>query len=163
MPELWHSTINLRKHSKERGYFMRYMYSCDKCGKLFESYDECSVHENAHRSLTISPTEYQIAKFSEYEPNSVVPSVIYAGFYEYVENQADEPVLFKYKLVCQSQTMSDKYQEVLEAEQAQAKKEEEERKIKLAGMLKEIPENKRDYWNVSDIYKKRYGHYFGAE
>ncbi|MBR6982165.1 MAG: hypothetical protein IKH75_01305 [Ruminococcus sp.] len=32
---------------------MQYMYKCEKCGKVFDSYDECEKHEKSHQPIDL--------------------------------------------------------------------------------------------------------------
>ena len=80
---------------------MTYMYKCDKCGKMFNDYDECSKHERGHWNLNRwSELDGVLDSMTEYKEGQEEPNVIHVMFERWnPETQERETRCGKFKLV----------------------------------------------------------------
>ena len=80
---------------------MTNVFKCDKCGKLFDDYDECYAHENSHWSLTRwSDIDSTLDSMTEYKEGQDEPNVVHLAFTRWnSETREYERRCGKYKLV----------------------------------------------------------------
>lgn len=81
---------------------MKSLYKCDKCGKVFDDYEECYNHEYSHWNVRrgYSTDDELLDSMTEYKEGQEEPNVIHIVF-ERWDNEKCEYIRRwgKYKLV----------------------------------------------------------------
>ena len=81
---------------------MKTVYVCDKCGKVFDSYDECSKHEEMHWNVNWGYTELKetLESMNEYKDGTEEPVFVHVELSRWNYEKAEtEKRCAKYKLV----------------------------------------------------------------
>ena len=81
---------------------MTNVFKCDKCGKLFDDYDECYAHEESHWTITYWDDLYDevLKGMTEYKEGQEEPNVVHMVFYRWnSEKGTTERRCGKYKLI----------------------------------------------------------------
>ena len=80
---------------------MKTIYKCERCGKIFDDYEECDRHESEHWSLRRwSSNEDLLDSMTEYKEGQEEPNVIHVSFARWNREKGGYDERFgKYKLV----------------------------------------------------------------
>ena len=80
---------------------MTYMYKCDKCGKMFNDFDECAQHEQSHWTLDRwNDWNGTLDGMTEYKEGQEEPTVIHVVFTRWNSEKGEyEKRCGKFKLV----------------------------------------------------------------
>ena len=56
---------------------MQYLYKCEKCGKVFDSYDEGEKHEKSHKPIDLYEWDDDLNDYTaEWSEDDIIPNVI---------------------------------------------------------------------------------------
>ena len=81
---------------------MKSLYKCEKCGKVFDDYDECYSHEYSHWTLERGYCDITdtLDSMTEYKEGQEEPNVIHMVFSRWNSDKGEyEKRCGKYKLI----------------------------------------------------------------